>query len=115
MTQLNEIPTIGFEYSDWNADGIRKKNIAADNPTLTPDQVEESAKVHRWAKNFFNLLAIVLPVVGIGRMIYAIANEDLSQFLRGAAEFFLGAGIFLCMADLLVSCVAIDASRVATP
>lgn len=98
---LSSPPAFGFETLGCYAHDVRVRSYQAqgvNNP-------ESSARIAYMAANFFKLLGVICPVVGIGRMIEALVSGDANSgmhFLRGVGEL-LGLGIFFFGIDIIVT------------
>jgi hypothetical protein len=65
----------------------------------------EAAKTERVVSTIFKLLGVFFPVIGLGRIVVALAGDDanqLNQVARGIAEL-CGAGVALFFIDLVVT------------
>ncbi len=98
MIQLKSIPAFGYESERCNASVARtmqgKINVG-----------NNDSKIAYWSANFFKVLGIFCPLVGAGRIIHALCNDDANKtmhVLRGIGEL-LGCGFFLLGADIAVT------------
>ncbi len=107
MIRLNSRPVFGYEYETCNAKERRMIDLRQ-MPAYAQKsdaELENIAKVSYWAANFFKVLGAFVPVVGVARIIYAVAQNDEQlgkEVLRGLAEL-LGAGLFMIAIDVAVT------------
>lgn len=103
MITLSSRPTFGYEYATCNANERRIKDMKSKLTLQKSDtELEQTARVSYIVSNIFKLLGAFVPLVGAGRIILAVLQNDeqMSQeVIRGLAELF-GAGMLMIGIDI---------------